>query len=177
MPKFYTRRNSNRIPQYDYSAPGQYFITICTQNRQQLFGTVKSNQTILNDAGKMIVATLKEIPRNYFRSQIDEYVVMPNHIHGIINIVGVDPRVDPIKNNNLPDNHNGQTQGSAPTALSLSNIIQRFKTLTTKKYIDGVKNNNWQPFNKCLWQRNFCDHAIRNDESVEPPRIKSEAPS
>ncbi|MEA3328375.1 MAG: transposase, partial [Candidatus Omnitrophota bacterium] len=54
--------------------------------------------------------------------------------------------------------------------LSLSDIIHRFKTLTTKKYIDGVKNDNWEPFNKHLWQRSFHDHIIRNDKSLNDIR-------
>ena len=54
--------------------------------------------------------------------------------------------------------------------LSLSDIIYRFKSLTTKRYIDGVKNNNWQPFNKHLWQRSFHDHVVRNDKSLNKIR-------
>ncbi|MFQ5680636.1 MAG: transposase [Candidatus Omnitrophota bacterium] len=67
---------------------------------------------------------------------------------------------------------NGQAQRPVPTKykLSLPDIIHRFKTITTKKYIDGVKNNNWQPFNKHLWQRSFYDHIIRNDTSLHKIR-------
>ncbi|MFH1772004.1 MAG: transposase [Candidatus Omnitrophota bacterium] len=67
-------------------------------------------------------------------------------------------------------NHYGRTRGSAPTILSLSDIVKHVKTLTTKKYIDGIKNNAWQPFNKRLWQRNYHDHIIRNDKSLRSIR-------
>jgi len=60
----------------------------------------------------------------------------------------------------------GQPQGVAPTwkRLSLSDVVHRYKTLTTKRYADGVKNNGWQPFNGRLWQRNYYEHIIRNDD-------------
>lgn len=177
MYESYTRRNTNRIPQHNYSAPGQYFVTVNSENHKQLFGTINNGQMILNEPGKMVNTLLQQIPENYPGTQIDQHIVMPNHIHAIIiiqNVVGVDPRVDPETNNESYDNnklnHSGRTQGSAPTILSLSHIAQRFKTLTTKKYIDGIKNNNWPAFNKRLWQRNYHDHIIRNDRSLNEIR-------
>ena len=107
---------------------------------------------------------------------------MPNHIHAIIIIkqpVGAAPRGRPLINmglklNNISNQNNilggGPAQGPAPTGLSLSDIIYRFKSLTTKKYIDGVKNNQWSAFNKHLWQRSFHDHIIRNDRSLNAIR-------
>ena len=85
---------------------------------------------------------------------------MPNHIHGIISIVGANPR-------GRPNNDNGQTHGSAPT---LGIIVQWFKTLTTNYYIKGVKNNNWKPFSGKLWQRNYYEHIIRNDGELNKIR-------
>jgi REP element-mobilizing transposase RayT len=115
MGKLPVRRNSNRIQQHDYSTSGYYFVTICVENRQQIFGTIENHKLILNDAGNMVNSVLKTIPQHYQGIFIDEYIVMPNHIHGIIiikNIVGVDPRVDPIQNNistgNRKINHNGR---------------------------------------------------------------------
>ena len=171
MPKTKTRRNTNRIPQYNYSTPGYYFVTICTQNRQQIFGTIVNNQMILNDAGNMIDTVLNQIPKNYVGIDLDEHIVMPNHVHIIIEIteyVGAAPcgRPNQLSNQNKII-HNGQAQGPVPTHnLSLSDIIHRFKTLTTKKYINGVKINNWIPFNRHLWQRSFHDHIIRNEKSL-----------
>ncbi|MCP4653419.1 MAG: hypothetical protein GY858_08580 [Candidatus Omnitrophica bacterium] len=115
-----------------------------------------------------------DVPNQYNNIERGQYIITPNHVHGIINIVGVDLCVDPDKNKISNDdhkiNHNGRTQGSAPTILSLSNIIQRLKTLTTKKYIDGIKNNNWSPFAKRLWQRDYHDHIIRNKTSLNKIR-------
>ncbi len=116
----------------------------------------------------MINTVLNKIPENYSGINLDEHIVMPNHIHVIIiiqNIVGADPRVDPKQNNNKIS-INGRTQRSAPTKLSLSSIVKRVKSLTTKKYIDGIKNHNWPSFDKRFWQRNYYDHIVRNDKSL-----------
>ena len=118
---------------------------------------------LLNDAGIMVDSVFKEIPDYYPGISIGQYIIMPNHIHGIINIVGAGLCAGPISNNEY---NNGRTRGSAPTKLSLSNIIKRIKMLTTKKYIDVIKNHNWPQFNKRLWQRSFYDHIIRNDKSL-----------
>lgn len=163
MSKFPIRRNSNRIPQHNYSTPGYYFVTICVENRQQIFGTIGNDKMILNDVGDMVDFWWQKIFETYQNTLNDEFIIMPNHLHGIINIVGVDPCVDPIQNNKIYDNHNGRTHGSAPT---ISTIIQWFKTMSTNNYIQNVKRNNWKPFNKRLWQRNYYDHIIRNDKSL-----------
>ncbi len=167
MSRYPTRRNTNRIPQHDYSKPGQYFITICMENRQQLFGVIENEKITLNDSGDMISFWWDEISNHFTGIELDDFIVMPNHIHGIINIVGVDRCVDPIQNNKISDNnkinHSGRTHRSAPT---ISGIIQWFKTITTNKYIQNIKNNDWPSFPKRLWQRNFHDHIIRNDKSL-----------
>ena len=98
MPKFLTRQNSNSIARHNYSEPRDYFVSICVENRQQIFGTIVNNQIILNDAGNMINTVLNQIPENYASIDLDKHIVMPNHAHAIIiirNIVGVDPRIDP----------------------------------------------------------------------------------
>ena len=89
--------------------------------------------------------------------ETDTFVVMPNHIHGIIFLVGAGPRACP--------NDAGQPQGVAPT-MPVPDIIPRFKTLTTKRYTDGVKEEAWTPFAGWLWQRNYYEHIIRNEESL-----------
>ncbi|MBN1930718.1 MAG: transposase [Desulfobacterales bacterium] len=171
------KRKSIRLKGYDYSQAGLYFITICTQNRLCLFGEIKNREMVLNNAGMMIKITWNEIPIYYHEFNIHEFVVMPNHVHGIIQIipnpksnpnpVGAGPRaclgIDEQPTNGQPQG-DGQPQGVAPT-MSISDVVHRFKTLTTKRYTDGVKNNDWQKFNKKLWQRNYYEHIIRNERS------------
>ncbi len=157
-------RRSIRLKEYDYSQTGAYFITICTQDRQCLFGEIVDNEMVLIDAGQMIQNVWNELPIYYPGVGINAFQIMPNHIHGIV-IVGADPRVCPDNAGQPPKT--GQPQGVAPT-MSLPEVVQRFKTLTTKKYIDGVKQNGWLPFPGKLWQRNYYEHIIRNEnESIE----------
>ncbi|MFA7676740.1 MAG: hypothetical protein WCY34_01065 [Candidatus Omnitrophota bacterium] len=110
MPKLPTRRNTNRIPQHNYSKPGHYFITICTENREELFGTIQNNEMVLNDVGKMINVWWKKIFETYQNISIDTYIIMSNHIHAIMNIVGADTWIGPIQNNTI-DNKNGINTG------------------------------------------------------------------
>jgi len=157
MKKIITRNPNVRLKGYDYSQPNYYYITICTQNHIELFGKIINNEMVLNNAGIMTQQTLLQISDFYPAFSLDTYTVMPNHIHAIIVI------------QNNKSLINGQTQGSGPTYsydISLSDIIKRIKTLTTKKYIDGIKNNGWPSFNKKIWQRSFHDHIIRNERSL-----------
>ena len=98
----------------------------------------------------------------------DEVVIMPNHIHGIIikEHVGAGPCACPKQINDK----DGATTGSRPYNFSLSNVIERFKSLTTFRYIEEIDNSNWQPFNGKLWQRNYYDHIIRNNPELNTYR-------
>ena len=120
-------RRPNRLPGYDYSRPGYYFVTVCTNNHVQLFGMVKNNKMVQSEAGAMVDAVLRSAPQHYPGVDIDEYIVMPNHVHAIIQLtkcVGAAPRGRPI--------NNGQAQGPVPTyRLSVSDVMRRFKTLVT----------------------------------------------
>jgi len=124
----------------------------------------------------MIKTVWQEISIYYHEFNVHEFVVMPNHFHGIIQIipkpkpapVGAGPcacpDIDPRQIDGQPTT--GQPQGVAPT-MSLSDIVHRLKTLTTKRYTDGVKNNDWRTFDKKLWQRNYYEHIIRDEKSYE----------
>jgi REP element-mobilizing transposase RayT len=79
-------RRSIRLKGYDYSSPGAYFITICSQNREFVFGSIKNGEMILNDAGQMADRWWNELKNKFVNIRIDEYVVMPNHIHGLLHI-------------------------------------------------------------------------------------------
>ncbi|MBI4973077.1 hypothetical protein HZC27_00490 [Candidatus Roizmanbacteria bacterium] len=153
-------RHTIRLKGYDYSQNGLYFVTICTQNRENLFGDIVDGKMKLNDAGEMIKIWWDKIPGKYTNVKLDIYQIMPNHIHTII-VVGAHPCVRPLSNPYVRSLHEGSTHGSTPT---LGNVIQWFKTMTTNKYIRGIKINNWPPFNKRLFQRNYYEHIIRNEE-------------
>jgi REP element-mobilizing transposase RayT len=164
-------RRSIRLPGYDYAQIGAYFVTIVTQGRVCLLGEVVNGETRLNDAGRIIQAAWDKLPDHYPGVECDEFIVMPNHVHGIIVLVddsdsgidvGAGPRACPGK---AKPQKSGQPQGVAPT-MSLADVVHRFKTLTTKRYIDGVKASDWTPFAGRLWQRNYYEHVIRGENEL-----------
>ncbi len=160
-------RRSIRLKGYDYSQSGAYFLTICSQNRECLFGDIINGEMIPNEAGRMVKMVWNEIPSCYPSINVDAFVVMPNHIHGIIFIVGAGPRACPDSGQSRADGQpqNGQPQGVAPT-LSLPDVVHRFKTMTTKRYTDGVKQNGWPRFEGKLWRRNYYEHIIRDEREL-----------
>jgi REP element-mobilizing transposase RayT len=159
-------RRSIRLKGYDYARSGAYFVTVCAQGRTCLFGEVVNGVMRANNAGRMLEAVWDDLPVFYRGVDIDAFAVMPNHIHGIIVLVGAAPRGRPgIGADGRPDS--GQAQGPAPTGLSLGEVVRRFKTMTTKRYADGVENLGWPAFPGRLWQRNYYEHVIRDDESLD----------
>jgi len=123
---------------------------------------------IENSAGLMVWNAWEKIPYYYPGFKIDCFVVMPNHIHGILikDSVGAGPCA-------CPDSINpgsGATTGSRPYSLSLFDVIERFKSLTTKRYLEGIDKYKWPPFNGKLWQRNYYEHIIRNDRELNTYR-------
>lgn len=148
-------RHSIRLDDFDYSNNGYYFVTICTQNRINYFCDVGADRCVcpnINEIGKLIDYWWNEIPKHFENVLLDELVVMPNHIHGII-IIGNGRTHDLLSS--------GRTHRSAPT---IGNIIQWFKTMVTNEYIKNIKTNNWSRFNKRFWQRNYYEHIIRNEK-------------
>lgn len=137
------KRKPQRLQRFDYSQNGAYFITICTQNRLSLFCDIVDNHIQINRAGEMVEERLLNISNNVI--SVEKYCIMPNHVHAILSIVG-----------------DGTTQGSFPTTIS--EVVQRFKTITTKLYINGVKNGEYPTFDKKIWQKSFHDHVIRNEQ-------------
>ncbi|MEK7286615.1 MAG: transposase, partial [Nitrospirota bacterium] len=150
------RRRSIRLRGYDYTQSGVYFITICTQNRECLFGNIVDGEMRLNDAGRIVEKWCLELNQKFPNVDTDEYRVMPNHFHGIIPItgsVGADLCVGP---------NAGEHIGSP-----LHTVVQWFKTMTTNEYIRGVKQWGWPPFLGKLWQRNYYEHIIRDEKSLQ----------
>ena len=152
-------RRSVRLMGFDYAEPGAYFVTIVTQERSCLFGEIIEGQMQVNRAGEAITRWWLELTRKFTTVETDEFIVMPNHCHGIIVIVdptvGADLRVGP------PNDRTGAHAG-AP----LPTIVQWFKTMTTNEYIRGVKTLGWPSFRGQLWQRSYYEHVIRNADSL-----------
>ena len=166
MQKNYTGggRRSIRLKGYDYSQEGAYFVTICVQNKECLFGEVVDGQMCLNDAGRMVQKWWKELDNKFLNFELNTFVVMPNHFHAIVVIknVGADLCV-------CPDEHvfNENCVPGEHIDSPLPKIIQWFKTMTTNEYICGVRLKKFPPFKKRIWQRNYYEHIIRNEESFK----------
>ena len=154
-------RRSIRLREYDYAQAGAYFVTICTQHRECLFGDVIEGRMVLTGSGEMVESVWHRLPEHYPGVVVDTFVVMPNHIHGIVILVGAGPRACP--------QDPGQPQGVAPT-LSLPDVVHRFKSLTTARYRHGVRQAGWPPFAGRLWQRNYYEHVIRDEDDLDRVR-------
>lgn len=154
-------RRTIRLKNFDYSDAGWYFVTICIQNRECLLGNIVNGKIILNQFGFIVDKKINELII-YKNIEIDIYCIMPNHIHLILVIVGADPCVRPLKKiiDPAPNIDLGSTRGSTPT---IGEYVKRLKSLTTFIYVDNVKNNDWPPFQKRLWQRNYYEQVIRNE--------------
>lgn len=158
------RIESSRLRNWDYSSSGAYFITICTQNRIQYFGKINKGKMLLSETGKIADKYWREIPNHFTNTRLDEYIIMPNHIHGIIKIDHGDPII-PLVPTVAPMVETPESGVSTKTVTkkpTLGIIINQFKricTLTThKKDI---------PF---AWQSRFYDHIIRDDISLHKIR-------
>ncbi len=175
MNKEIHHRRSIRLKGYDYSQNGAYFITICAQDRACLFGEIVNGEMQYNDAGKMVQSLWQNIPENYDGVQIDEFIIMPNHLHGII-VLNVGAGLVPALIDNLPtpvDNfsNNGSTTRVDPTgggrfSRTVGDVVGGFKSRATVEYIRGVKNHQWSSFRARLWQRNYYEHIIRNETTL-----------
>lgn len=137
-----------RYPGYDYRLAGGYFITLALVSRVPRFGDVHSGQVIPNDAGHMLYETWFAIPGRYPTIVLDEMIVMPDHLHGILFLAASVPEDSP----------------------SLSEVVRVFKSVSTTRYIRGVHTRGWPHFDRHLWQPNFYDHIIRNDNDLETRR-------
>ena len=159
------KRHSIRLKEFDYTSNGYYFVTICSQDRVNFFRNVGVDRCVdpkLNEIGKSIECWWKEIPKRFNNILLDEFIIMPNHVHGIL-IINKKSEIHFVLGQTHRSDALGQTHRSAPTLITVGNVIRWFKTMTTNEYIKNVKINNWPKFNKRLWQRNYYERIIRNE--------------
>ena len=254
------RRRSLRLKGYDYTQVGAYFVTIVTQGKLRLFGEIVGKEMRLNEAGEMVCGVWEVLPQRFPAIEMDMFVVMPNHLHGIVVIknkatptvqpaeltdvgAGLVPAQNtnatehratptvqpaeltdvgaglvPAQNTNATEHratptvqpaeltdvgaglvpaqntnaieHRATTRVAptgdwattrvAPTGImdggveapttdrfALGDVIGAYKSLTTVEYARGVKQMKWPPFHKRLWQRNYYEHVVRHDESLQ----------
>ena len=163
-PKIHNRK-SIRLKGYDYSQAGLYFLTICCQNRQYMYGYIENGKMILNESGRMVEKWYFELENKFSDIKCHEMVVMPNHFHCIIENVGADLCVRPNADLRVCPNTNIKSILGEHVGSPLHRVVQWFKTMTTNEYICGVKTKKWHHFDKKLWQRNYWEYIIRNEKS------------
>jgi putative transposase len=150
-------RQSIRLKDYDYSQAGAYFITICTYRRKCLFGNIVDGEMESNHFGLIIQETRDALPLHYQYIRLDEFVVMPNHVHGILHIDRRDTAC------RVPTNT--MERFGQPVPGSLPSIVRSFKSAVTKR-INEIRGTSGQP----VWQRNCYEHVIRSQDDLDRAR-------
>lgn len=146
-------RQSIRLPGFDYGAPGAYYVTMVTKHRERVFGDVVDGEMILNDVGRAAHACWSALPVHFPTAKLDEFVIMPNHMHGIIWIRsfgrGTACRAP------TPERFGKPVSGSIPT------MVRSFKSATTSR-INAIRSTPGIP----VWQRNYHEHVIRSEPEL-----------
>jgi len=137
------RRRSLRLPEYDYSQAGAYFVTICVSQRKCLLGEIRDGAIQLNDSGTIVRDCWHDLAHHYPNMELDAFVVMPNHIHGVVVLVGAGLR-------------------PAPTNPPLSEIVRVFKSFSSRR-INALRGTPGLTF----WQRGYYEHIVRDDKSLD----------
>jgi putative transposase len=147
------KRHSIRLKDYDYSNPGEYFVTLCTYERECILGKIVDGEMQLSEMGHIARQSWEKIPIHFPNIELDEFIIMPNHLHGIIIINDYGSR---------------DVQLNVPTRISpkrgtLSVIIRTFKAAVTTE----CRRNNYFEFR---WQPRFYEHIVRDDKDLRNVR-------
>jgi REP element-mobilizing transposase RayT len=148
-------RRSIRLQDYDYSQPGAYFVTLVTRGRECLFGSIHHDEMQLNETGKIVRKAWFDLPNHYAYIELGTFCIMPNHMHGIIYVIG--------------DNLNDTSVG----AIRESPLLQQRRRMTISLIVGRIKMNSAKRINLMretpgipVWQRNYYDHVTRNDDDL-----------
>jgi REP element-mobilizing transposase RayT len=145
-------RRQVRLKDYDYSKSGYYFVTICTKDRKGFLGSVEEGKMNLNAYGAIVSECWCDLPKHYSNCSLDSYVVMPNHVHGIVIISHKDGTI--VGNGFKPFPTHG-----------LSEIVRGFKTFSSRRINERIRDRD-----RFSWQKSFYDHIIRSERSLESIR-------
>ena len=138
------QRRSIRLPSYDYGHPGSYFITVCTNQRRCLFGEVVGGEVNLSPYGGIVMNCWHDLVNHYARVELDAFVVMPNHVHGIIVLTDVDRRTAHSRSYGLPE------------------IVRAFKTFSSRPINEARATSGGS-----VWQRNYYERVIRDEAELD----------
>lgn len=180
------RKPTLRLPEYDYATTGSYFVTITVWNQACLFGRIDQGALDLSVPGLMVESWWGNIERRFPTTMLGPYVVMPNHLHGVIHLGAIaepnainneegDHAGSPVRRSAAPQDFVRAARRGRPTyedgasiegPPSLSTVVGWFKTMTTNDYIRGVREFGFPPFDRRLWHRTYYDHIVRNSTDL-----------
>jgi putative transposase len=149
------QRRSIRLKGYDYSQAGAYFVTICSWNKECIFGEITNGEMHLNELGRIVSGEWHRSSEIRKEIELDTFLIMPNHIHGIVVI------------NAYTSSYVG-ANGRSPLQMkpkSISSFVAGFKSSVTKQ-INQIRNTPGIP----VWQRNYYEHIIRNEKELNQIR-------
>ena len=166
------RRHSIRLRGFDYAQDGAYFVTVCVRNRECLLGQVTGGEMRLSEAGRIVQAVWRELPRHYPHVRLDAWVVMPNHVHGIVVLTSADAGGvndgDGVASTRVGLSASvGAGFKPAPTGddgaprHALPEVVRAFKTFSAR-HINALQGTQGTSF----WQRNYYEHVIRNETAL-----------
>lgn len=142
----YRRRNSLRLPGYDYAQSGAVFVTICTAGRQRLFGSVHDGRVVHTASGAMAIDRWKAIPGRFPDVTLDALVVMPDHVHGML--------------------IHGPVAGQVAGCVTTGEVVRWFKASVHAAWRSGVLRDGWPAYDRRLWQRDYYDRIVRTEHDM-----------
>lgn len=164
------QRKSLRLPEYDYSSPGAYFVTLVTHDRLHLFGEIKSQRMVLSKAGSIAKLEMMYLEHISAAISMQEFIIMPDHIHAIIIIVEPTVGVTHQAPSNPMDSqpamqtfaNNGSSGSPVQKPITLGTIISQYKSRVSKRILK-INPNIQEP----IWQRGYYERIIRDEIEYE----------
>lgn len=163
-------RRSIRLQGHSYSQGGVYFVTLCTQGSLPLLGRVEDGEMLLSAAGLALEKDWLALPVRFPHMLLDHHGFMPDHLHAII-LLGEDIQFtqNPVDAAGRRDWARPKSDEKRPKGTeigSLGRVIQAYKSISTHTYIQGVRKDGWPPFERRLWQRNYHERIVRNEQEL-----------
>ena len=143
-------RRSRRWRGFWYGAARAYYVTVVVHQRRCLLGTVRDGLVAPSAAGSSVMELWQRLDSTFQHVRLDAFVVMPNHLHGILCIIA--------------------PQHGGSFGATLGELVGWFKTMSTRRYVRGVKEDGWPRFEQRLWQRNYFDRVIRDEDELNHAR-------
>jgi putative transposase len=149
-------RRSIRLAGYDYTQAGAYFVTICTHRREPLLASISASEHTFTQVGQCVARCWLALPRHFPHATLDAWVLMPDHMHGIIILRDVN-------HESVVPPPSGRPNGTRPNSLNA--VIQNFKSISTRK-VNQLRHAAGTP----LWHRDYYERIVRDDRGLDAIR-------